>query len=294
MPPAVLAGMRTTPWVAGLAVASFVGVAGCQVATQYTPRTPGKVALAIERGEVAIYKSGFRTPLSSATPALLACSAPAGATAAKAADDQSSYRSKSTVAGLLYAVGVFAPPATIVGSIFAIQAASDQQDARAGLIDAINQHNDDAACASHRSTYARTSTVPRELIWAYDNRFQVTQDGHAVAGSGDWGGLSRAATCSAEARAWADSAASRDTTGKALTWTGVAMMVGATIAGSVIMFSDTDDVDQILLGGGLMLGGVVVGAGVAGPGLYLRASAETRAIDSVNRHNDELWSGRCR
>ena len=138
--------MRMTPVAAWLAVSALLG--GCQISTRYTPRTPGKAALGIHKGEVAVYKTGVRTPLSSATPGILRCSPSAGATAALAAEHQASYRSNTMLAGGMYALGVFAPPLSIVGGIFAIRAAGDQHDARASLVDAINQHNDDAACAA--------------------------------------------------------------------------------------------------------------------------------------------------
>jgi hypothetical protein len=150
-----------------------------------------------------------------------------------------------------------------------------------------------SACADNRSTYVRTAASPRELVWGYDGGLQVSQAGRPIAETGDWDGLAPAVRCVSQAEVWAESASSRDTAGKVLIWTGFAVMTAATIGGAALALSDTDDTSQMLTGLGIIGGGLVVGLGTVPTGAYYRATAETRAIDSVNRYNDEVWAGGC-
>ena len=147
-----------------------------------------------------------------------------------------------------------------------------------------------AGCASYQSSYRRSRVDASELVWAYDNKLQVTRGGHVVAEQRDWGGLPEAVICVPRARAWAESAASRDRTGKLLTWTGFSLMIGSLVAGSVLVFRDLDNTDDMLLGVGVMGGGLLVGLPIGGGGLVMRARADTTAIDAVNVYNDERAS----
>ena len=144
-----------------------------------------------------------------------------------------------------------------------------------------------AACASYQSSFHRTRGDAGELVWAYDKAFQVTQDGKIVAEQRDWTGLSEAVACVPRARDLASSAASRDRRGKVLTWSGVAVMVAGLVVGGAVMFQDTGNVDQVLLGGGVMITGLLVGVVPVTTGLVTRARADTNAIDAVNIYNDE-------
>jgi hypothetical protein len=144
-----------------------------------------------------------------------------------------------------------------------------------------------AGCASYQSSYHRSHGTPSELVWAYHDHFQVTRDGKIVAEQRDWDGLSGVVACVPRAREWAESAASGDRAGSALAWTGVAAMIGGLVAGSVLIFRDTSNTDQILLGGGVLLGGTIVGGSLAVTGLVKRARADATAIDAVNLYNDE-------
>jgi hypothetical protein len=49
----------------------------------------------------------------------------------------------------------------------------------------------------------------------------------------------------------------------------------------------------MLTGLGIIGGGLVVGLGTVPTGAYHRATAETGAIDSVNRYSDEVCAGGC-
>jgi hypothetical protein len=142
-------------------------------------------------------------------------------------------------------------------------------------------------CGGYQSSYRRTSSTPSELVWAYRDKFLVTQDGKIVAEERDWDGLTGVVACVPRARDWADTAASRDRSGAVLGWTGVGIMLAGIAAGATLLLQDTSNTDQILLGGGVMIGGVAVGTPFALTGVVRRAQAQATAIDAVNVYNDE-------
>src|SRR5262249_7592782 len=92
-----------------------------------------------------------------------------------------------------------------------------------------------AGCGSYQSSYHRSRSTPSELVWAYHDRFQVTRDGQIVAEQRDWDALSGVVACVPRARSWAESAASGDRTGSVLSWSGIAVMLGGLVAGSVLI-----------------------------------------------------------
>jgi hypothetical protein len=149
-------------------------------------------------------------------------------------------------------------------------------------------------CASYRSSYRRGATSSGELVWGYDNGFQVTQDGKVIAEPGNWGGMSGAVRCVPQAQEWADSADSRDGWGKFLLWSGVVVMLAGVGVGTALVVDDFDDTDQVITGLGIMGGGLLFGLVTVPTGAVMRAKAEAQAIDAVNLYNDELWAGRCR
>jgi hypothetical protein len=126
----------------------LLALVGCRIATSYTPRTAHVAALGIRNGEPGIYKGGVLTPLASGAAATLVCSPTAMAMASSAADHHASYRSNLTLGSVFYALGAFFPPMMSIGIYFAARAGAEQQEARVDLIDAINRHNDDPACAA--------------------------------------------------------------------------------------------------------------------------------------------------
>jgi hypothetical protein len=147
-------------------------------------------------------------------------------------------------------------------------------------------------CTSYQSTYHRSHVTAGELVWSYDNAFQVTQDGKIVAAQRDWDGLSGVVACVPRARDTAESAASRDRTGKIVSWTGVAILTVGAVAGTALVFRDTSNTDSVLAGLGAIGGGLVIGLPTFIGGFYTRARADTTAIDAVNIYNDER--GSCR
>jgi hypothetical protein len=132
-----------------LAAVAFGGIAlstgACRTGTAYTPRTRGRAALAMVNGEPGIYKDGQLQRITAASMAV-SCSAPAGTAAAAAANHHADYKRNASLAGVMYALGVFAPPMYALGGYFGAKSAVAQQHSHASEIDAINLHNDDAGC----------------------------------------------------------------------------------------------------------------------------------------------------
>ena len=142
-------------------------------------------------------------------------------------------------------------------------------------------------CTSHASSYRRARPAAGELVWAYRERFQVTRDREIIAEQHDWAALPGAVTCVPRARDWAAWAAERDRTGKILTWSGLATIVGGVIAGGAVIFSGHDHDRRDLVGAGIALGGLVTGLTIAIAGGVTRSHADAAAIDAVNLYNDE-------
>lgn len=94
-------------------------------------------------------------------------------------------------------------------------------------------------------------------------------------------------TCVPRARDWAAWAAERDHTGKILTWSGLATIVGSVIAGSIVIVSGHDHDRSDLIGAGIAIGGLVTGLTIAIAGSVTRSHADAAAIDVVNLYNDE-------
>jgi hypothetical protein len=120
-----------------------LALAACSMETSYVPRAPHALALAMKRGEPAVYKDGLLTQLDDVRD--LRC-APAASDAAEATDHHNSYRRNSTIAGVCNALGVFAPPLWGVGIFFQIRAADNFQKSNTHLVDMINRYNDEPEC----------------------------------------------------------------------------------------------------------------------------------------------------
>ena len=142
------------------ATAALAG-SGCRISTEYVPQTPGRAALGIEGNEIGVYKNGAFTKLSGDLPRTFGCSAQAVGTAAAAAERGRSYRINTWIAGggfdlvlLSPLVGVVA--VSVVGAgigagvygVFGVRAENAQRASFALAVDAINLHNDAAACLS--------------------------------------------------------------------------------------------------------------------------------------------------
>jgi hypothetical protein len=120
-----------------------LALAGCSIDTGYVPRTPHVLALAMKRGEPAVYQDGRLTQLDDLGD--LHC-APAASDRAEAADHHDGYRRDATIAGICNALGVFAPPLWGVGIFFQVRAADHLGRSNLHLVDMINRYNDEAEC----------------------------------------------------------------------------------------------------------------------------------------------------
>jgi hypothetical protein len=120
-----------------------LALAGCAMETSYVPRTPHVLALAMKRGEPAIYKDGLVTQLDDVGD--LRCT-PAASDATAATAHHNSYRRAATIAGICNALGVFAPPLIAVGIFFNVRSADQLQQSNFHLVDMINRFNDESEC----------------------------------------------------------------------------------------------------------------------------------------------------
>lgn len=144
-----------------------------------------------------------------------------------------------------------------------------------------------AGCSSYQSSYRRSRGAPSELIWAYHDRFQITQDGKIVAEQHDWDALSGVVACVPQARAWAETAASRDRIGTALLWSGIGAIATGLAIGITLVLAHPHDNGPLVVGGIAALGGIVGGMPLALTGSVMRDRADATAIDAVNLYNDE-------
>jgi hypothetical protein len=118
-------------------------LAGCAMETSYTPRTPHVLALAMKRGEPALYHEGVLTQLDDVGD--LHC-APAAGDASEATDHHNGYRRNARIAGICNAFSVMAPPLLGVGIFFQIRANDHLHRSNLHLVDAINRYNDEPGC----------------------------------------------------------------------------------------------------------------------------------------------------
>jgi hypothetical protein len=138
--------------------AAFVS-GGCRISTEYVPQTPGRATLGMEDDEIGVYKNGAFTTLSGDIPRTFECSAQATATASTAAERRRSYRINGWIALggfdlilLSPLVGVVAVSLAGVGlgtgvyGVFSVHATNARRASFALAVDAINLHNDTAAC----------------------------------------------------------------------------------------------------------------------------------------------------
>lgn len=146
------------------------------------------------------------------------------------------------------------------------------------------------ACGGHQSQYVRAQPAPGELVWAFHDGFQVTQDGKLIAEQSSWDALPAAVACVPRARAWADEAVARDRTGRTLVWIGAGALLTGVIAGTALIVSDPHSNPRVFAGLGLAFGGLFGGEGVWVGGSLKRGRADAGAIDAVNLYNDERAS----
>ena len=144
---------------------------GCRVSTEYVPQTPGRATLGMEGDEIGVYKNGTFTKLSGDMPRTFGCSAHAAGMASAAAERGRSYRINTWIAlggfdlillspflGVVAVSVAGAGLGTGVYGVFSVRATNARRASFALAVDAINLHNDTAACL--RSTPTATG-VPR-------------------------------------------------------------------------------------------------------------------------------------
>lgn len=128
-------------------VLAAAALAACGTSTEYVPRRPGMAAIGMKRGEIAVYKDGALTPVGDKVTLAFACSAPAAQVAGSAIAHHASYKRNTTISSVFYALGGLMPPLGIVGVVFGMQAAHQWYVFSALTVDAVNMHNDAAACS---------------------------------------------------------------------------------------------------------------------------------------------------
>lgn len=127
-----------------LVVAGALAAGGCSIETSYVPRTPRLLALAMKRGEPALYKDGVLTQVDDAGG--LRCTPAVTADMSQASDHHDSYRRNITIAGICNALAVFAPPLFGLGAYFNARATDHLHRSNVHLVDAINRFNDEPGC----------------------------------------------------------------------------------------------------------------------------------------------------
>jgi hypothetical protein len=123
-----------------------IALAGCGIETRYVPRTPGTLALGMQRGEPMLYKDGVITRIDSVSAVVSRCSPTAAGDAGAATSHYASYRSNAAIGGVFNALGALMPPLIGPGIYFTLRASDHQQRSYVHLVDAINKHNDDGGC----------------------------------------------------------------------------------------------------------------------------------------------------
>jgi hypothetical protein len=149
---------RVLPSVVLVTMAALAS-SGCRVSTEYVPQAPGRATLGMDGDQIGVYKNGTFTKLSGDIPRTFECSAHAASTASAAAERGRSYRINNWIAlggfdlaVLSPLVGVIAVSVVGVGvgagvfGAFNVRATNARRASFALAVDAINLHNDTAAC----------------------------------------------------------------------------------------------------------------------------------------------------
>lgn len=138
--------MRSTVSALILATMSTLALDGCRVATEYVPHTPRRATIGVERGAVGVYKNGAFAKLGDPIPEAFGCSAPAASAATAAAAHEASFRYDSAIAGVGWGLMWLLPPLLGIGVGFGALADREREASFAFAVDAVNLHNDAAAC----------------------------------------------------------------------------------------------------------------------------------------------------
>lgn len=142
----VLSRAPTPSRCAGAACIAALALAGCGGETAYVPRTPHVLALAMKRGQPALYRDGTLIEVSDASAALRGCPPAVMSALDDTADHRASFRLDNILGGLSGGLILITPPLFAVSGVFALLALHHQEAGNAALVDAINRHNDAPEC----------------------------------------------------------------------------------------------------------------------------------------------------
>ena len=123
-----------------------LSLAACLPKTSYVPK-PGKVALAMKDGKLAVIKNGIVAERDEFSAAL-ACDSRAASTARVSERNFASAQRNENTSAVFSALSPLFPLAPLIGLPFAIRANNQNQRASAAMVDAMNIHNDAPACTN--------------------------------------------------------------------------------------------------------------------------------------------------
>lgn len=142
-----------------LVTAVAIAGAGCRIATEYVPQTPGRAALGMENDAIGVYKNGTFTKLPGDMQGTFGCSTQAAGTASAAAERHRSYRINGWISMAGFDLAVLSPLLDVVAislagiglgagvfAAFLVRAENARGASVALAVDAINLHNDTPAC----------------------------------------------------------------------------------------------------------------------------------------------------
>jgi len=139
------------------ALVGCLGLAACLPKTHYVPK-PGKVALAMKSGRLAMIKNGIVAERDEFSVALR-CDPRAASKARVSETNFASARRNESTSGVFSALTPIFPLAPLIGLPFAIKANNQNQRAGAAMVDAMNIHNAVPVCTNQRG--------PGSVIGAY-------------------------------------------------------------------------------------------------------------------------------
>jgi len=129
-----------------VACVAALALACCGGETTYVPRTRHVLALAMKRGQPALYRDGALIEIGDAAAALHGCPPVVVSALDESADHRASARRDAVLAGLSEGLSAIALPLlAVTGALFWLSV-HHEQAANADLIDALNRHNDAPEC----------------------------------------------------------------------------------------------------------------------------------------------------
>lgn len=129
-----------------VACIAALALACCGGETSYVPRSRHVLALAMKRGQPALYRDGALIELGDATAALHGCPPAVVSALGATADHRASARRDTVLAALSEGLSAIALPLLAVTGVLFWLSVHHEQAANADLIDALNRHNDAPEC----------------------------------------------------------------------------------------------------------------------------------------------------